>query len=354
MTNVIKKAMEVGFDKRVKPTGFLSNLFEKKQLKTIKVEIQGRSVKAIYSVDTKLGTGGRRVDLSGYDKKDFIIPEYNNFAVLTEKDVFNAQFGENEYQIQSNIATTINDSQEIISDMHRFAEEKQASDALFQGKIVLVDNSEIEYNKKATHTISKSSAKWNSTDGKPIDDIKAACALCIKDGKLSTSEFNLIMEDAGLSALLNNTQFKNNSNWNEGIKRSDINMPIENDQGAMFHGQFSCGSYRINLWSYNAFYEVPKGYNFANEGQIFTFIPKGCAAILPVKPTFKKYYAAINNVNASSLLGGSKMQLVEKEQLPYAYDEVIDGSVVTKAGVKSRPLYVPVDVDCFATFKDLV
>ena len=76
--------------------------------------------------------------------------------------------------------------------------------------------------------------------------------------------------------------------------------------------------------------------------------------IVPVNPNFRKYYGAVNNVNAQSPIGGGKLQLVQTEQLPYAYDEVIDGSAVTKAGVKSRPLCVPVDVDCFATFKDLV
>ena len=37
MTNALKKAIEIGFDKRQKPSGFLANLFEKKQLKTIKL-----------------------------------------------------------------------------------------------------------------------------------------------------------------------------------------------------------------------------------------------------------------------------------------------------------------------------
>ena len=64
MTDMIKKAMEVGFDKRRKPSMLLANLFKVKKLKTNKVEIQGRVVDSIYSVDVKLGTGGRRQTLS--------------------------------------------------------------------------------------------------------------------------------------------------------------------------------------------------------------------------------------------------------------------------------------------------
>ena len=62
MTGAVKKAMEIGFDNRQKPSMFLANLFKKKQLKGIKVELQGRVVESYYSVDVKLGTGKRPTD----------------------------------------------------------------------------------------------------------------------------------------------------------------------------------------------------------------------------------------------------------------------------------------------------
>ena len=176
MVDQLKKAMEVGFDKRKKPSMLLSNLFRTKLLKTTKVELQGRSVKSIYSVDVKLGTGGRRVELSSYDKKGFTVPEYNAFEVITEEDMFRTQFGETEYNQQvANAANLINDKQIPISDMQRRAVEKQASDALFQGVITLIGGVKVEFNKKSTHTISKSAAKWNTTGGDPVKDIEDAC-----------------------------------------------------------------------------------------------------------------------------------------------------------------------------------
>lgn len=353
--NLLKKAMEVGFDKRQKPSMLLSNLFKTKKLKTTKVELQGRVVKSVYSVDVKLGTGGRRVELSSYDKKDFTVPEYNDFAVITEEDIFNVQLGETEYNQQiANVANLINDKQMPISDMQKRAVEKQASDALFQGKIVLTGGVEVEFNKKATHTISKSSAKWNATGGDPVKDIEDACKLCIEDGLLTSTVFNFFAGDDVLTALLKNEKFRENADANKGIKRSDIGIPEEQVPGGVYHGRISVGSSLVNIWTYNEKYQIPTGYNFANEGTKVGYIPAGCALLVPVNPNFRKYYGAINNVNAQSSIGGSKLQLVETEQLPYAYDEVVDGSAVTKAGVKSRPLCVPVDVDCFATFKDLV
>ena len=50
----------------------------------------------------------------------------------------------------------------------------------------------------------------------------------------------------------------------------------------------------------------------------------------------------------------TKLELIEKEQLPYAYDVLDDGSATTKYGVKSRPLLIPADIDSFATIHDIV
>lgn len=355
MTDVIKKAMEVGFDKKQKPSMFLSNLFKKRQLKGIKVELQGRVVKSFYSVDVKLGTGGRHNSLNEYDKAEYTVPEYNDIASLTEEDMFKAQFGQTEYDQTASIINSINDGQEILSDKQRRAEEKQASDALFEGKIVLTGGNTIDFNKKSSHNVNKTSAKWSTSGGDPIADISALIKLCIADGKISASEWNLVLEEKGLNALLGNANFKANSNWNEGIKRSDIAMPEELTQGAMFHGRFSAGSYIVNLWSYNEKYTVPTGYGFANEGSEFGYIPEGKGLLVPMNPNFIRYYGAINNTNAPTTpgIGGNKLELREVEQLPYAYDVLEDGSATTKFGVKSRPLYVPVDVHSFGTFYNL-
>lgn len=355
MADLIKKAVEIGFDKRRKPSMLLANLFKATKLKTTKVEIQGRVVDEIYSVDVKLGTGGRRMTLSEHDTQEFTVPEYNDLAVISEEDMFKAQLGETEYtQKAANVANLINERQEVISDMQRRAEEKQASDALFFGQIVLAGGTKISFKKKATHDIQPTN-KWNAAAGDPIKDIQDACKLCIDDGRLAATEFNLWLEDSALTALLANTKFQANADINKGIKRTDINMPIEQTPGGLFHGRITVGSNIVNIWSYNEKYTIPKGYGFENEGTKVGYIPTGRALLVPANPNFKRYYGAINNVNApSGSLGGAKLQLVETEQLAYAYDELVDGSAVTKAGVKSRPLCVPVDVDSFATFKGLV
>lgn len=359
MSDLIKKTMRVSFDKKQKPSMFLRNFFKKVQLDSNKVELQGRTVKAVYSVDVKAGTGGRLIDVAKHEKKEYTLPEYNDYSVITEDDVQKLHLGETEYtkaKDAAKVADLITDRQEIISDAQRRAEEKQASDALFQGQIVLVGGDKIVFDKKASHTIDKTAAKWSAATSDPIADITAACNLCVQDGKVKSSLFNLVLEDAGLIALLGNAKFKENANFDNGIKRTDINIPEELTPGAMFHGRFSAGSFRINLWTYNEKYEIPKGFNFAGEGTEVGYIPTGCGALLPDNPNFTCNYGVVNNVDASNgaFLAGAKLNMQEVEQLPYAYDVIQRGSAHTEAGVKSRFACITDDVDSFATFKNLV
>ncbi len=359
MPSLVKKTMRVAFDNKQKPSMFLRNFFKKVQLDSNKLELQGRTVKAIYSVDVKAGTGGRLIDVAKHTSKEYNLPEYNDYSVITEDDIQKLHLGETEYTKAidaAKIADLITDRQEIISDAQRRAEEKQASDALFQGKIVLVGGDEIKFDKLATHTIDLSSKKWTTGTNDPIDEIKKACILCQKDGKVKTSLFNLILEDSGLIALLSNEKFKSGSNFDEGIKRTDINIPEELTPGASFHGRFSAASFRINLWTYNETYEIPKGFNFAGEGTEVGYIPTGCGVLLPDNPNFSCNYGVVNNVDASNgaFLAGAKLNMEQVEQLPYAYDVVEHGSAHTEAGVKSRFACIPDNVNSFATFVNIV
>ena len=358
MPHILKKIIDIGFNKKINPTGFLTNFFEPVQLKGFKVEIHGKSVKAIYSVDVKKGTGGRRYDLGSFDSKEFEVPEYNDFTTLTEEDLVKIQFGESPYeQTIANIADMAIDKYDTFSAMQRLAEEKQAADALFQGKIVLSDGSVIEFNKKDTHNISKSSTKWNSTSN-PIDDLEKGCDLCIKDASLTTSEFNFISSGTVVQTLLSNENVIKSSNWNNGIQRTQINIPEEKSPGASFHGQLSCGSKKVNIWSYDRYYEVPSGFGFANEGSKFGFIPTGRGLLLPSNPSFKRYYGALADINEvnnnTTTVPGFSLTLKQQQQLPYIYAELKNGSAYIIVGEKSRPLVVPIDIDCFVTFSDLI
>lgn len=347
---VFYRTMVKAFQKKQKPTNFLRNFFKTVMLDGIVAEIQGQDVKATYSVDNQIGTGGNRHEFSYHETKEVVVPEYNDFTTLSEVDVFKKELGDTNYTVPDKVVVKkVANRQALFSDMQRRAEEKQASDALFNGKVVLSNGDEIEYRKKETHNY-KPTKKWTDDTQDAIADIEKMCQLCIDDGKISPSEFHLILESKGLNALLKNKSFRDNADLTKNIKRADISMPVEKTPGAKFHGQFSAGAYIVNLWSYNAKYEIPKGFGFANEGVSVPYVPAGKGLILPNEPEFECYYGAVNNTNGAKpgLIGGV-LNLEKVEQLPYAYDTLLNGSGVTYAGVKSRPLLYPVNIDSMAT-----
>ncbi len=357
MEKEFKIAMLEKFQKIQEPTGFISNFYKKEELDGIDVEIQGQDIAAVYSIDTKLGTGGRRHEISRHDTKDFVVPEYNDFTCISEEDLFKVQFGETKYEKQAGaILKKIAKDQKIFSQMQKRAEEKQAADAILNGKIVLADSSKIEFRKKESHNIDCSSKKWNISTSDPLEVIGKACELCIKDGKIGTAEFNFIAEKNVLSALLKNDIFRKNADLNNKIERAHIALPVEKTLGAFFHGQFAADNYIVNLWGYDGGYEVPGGYNFANEGERVTYIPKGRAILLPNDVEFKRYYGAINDTNFENpeFTIGKVLNLVKTEQLPFMYAAVKNGSAFGVAGVKSRPLYVPINIDASCTFSNIV
>ena len=355
MDAIFKKQLVKYFEKRMKPTNFISNLYKKVKLTGVSAEIQGQDVKSTYSVDVKLGTGARRHEFGIHETKTVVVPEYNDITTVSEEDILRVQAGETEYSTKvANSVQLVAKRQILFSDMQRRAEEKQAVEALLNGKITLADKTEIEFRKKATHNINLSAKKWTDDTSNPIEELSKAIELITTDGKVGTSEFNLILENKGLRALLGNKNFKENSNFNNNVKRNDIKMPVEMTAGATFHGQFSVDSYIVNLWTYNAIYDIPTGFNFANEGYSCKYIPDGKAILLPTETEFEVYYGAIADVNTqdTSFIGGG-LNLVETEQLSYAYPVIRNGVKALECGVKSRPLYYPVNIDCVVTFENV-
>lgn len=358
MIEAFKKAMVKAFEKVAPPTNFLASFFKPVFLDGIAVEIQGQDVAATYSVDVELGTEGRRHEISKHNTEEFVVPEYNDFEEISELDCFKVHLGETGYEKSlGKMNSKIVSKQKKYADMQARAIEKQAADALLNGKIVLADKSKIEFRKKASHDIDCSSKKWSFDSNNPLPEVENGCKLIKQDGKCITPQFNLILESNGLNALLANKFFKENSNYNNKIERSNIKLPEEKTIGAYFHGQFSAGSYVVNLWAYDGSYTIPTGFGFANEGQQTTYIPKGRGILLPMETDYELYYGAMAEVgDAKSLVDmlTGVFNLVKTKFLNYIQIVTGKGRASLLAGVKCRPLAVPINIDTCVTFSNIV
>lgn len=359
MYNPQIKTMIEGFQTYNKPNLFLSSFSKIILTNSDKIVLDKKNVKSVFAVDVEKG-GARMQKFDSFSEFEYQPPYYNPYSILSPAEFEKKQYGKTEYEKIGNLNNYLNEKQSILADTIKNAIEKQVSDALFNNKINLIDGSEIVFNKKETHNISKTTSKWSNNDGNPIKDIEEACLLIIKDGKVNGAmSFNLILSANTISILLQNTKFRENSKFDSGLKLTDILMPEWNTSGAVFHGQFSCGAYRVNLWSYGAEIEIPTGFNFQNEGETISYIPNGSALLLAGNLDFNIVHAGIDNscnmINNGSIGDISNLLMQKADVMPYAYWSVINiGSAGYVFGVKSRPLFIPKSNDAFVTLRDLI
>lgn len=349
----LEKYFAGGFEQRQKPSLFLTNLCKKKLIYQGVVEFDRRKVKSLYSVNVPQCRGGRAHDLTAYETVEFKIPKYNDYSRLDEDFLEEKSFGETPYVYkQAKLINKITHDQGIFSDFQRRAQEKQVADGLLNGKIVLIDKSEIAFNKLDKQDIS-ATKKWSDDTSKPLDDMNAAAQVVVDEGKVGTSSFNWILNGADIDAFLGNSQVQKNAKKLEGIDRVAIGMPEEITLGAALHGFISAGGFKHYIWSYNGTYDIPTGFKFAYEGTSVSFIPKGRSICLPagVDLGFKMYYGGL--VKPSLGADAINYEKLLVEQLPWAYTKTEAGTTSFEYGVKSKPLFVPENPHGYATLRGI-
>ena len=228
------------------------------------------------------------------------------------------------------------------------AVELQCRDAIFNGKIILINGDEIDFKQKAALQYSTPLA-WTNSTADPFNDFEVLGGRVRQYGVKAI--IDAVFGATALSKFLNNAIVKDSAKF-ERIERMALTSPMRNEEGADYHGTFSAGSYKINVWTYAQYVQVPEGFGLPNEGDKIPYIPTDKIACLPDKPDFRLYYAGVptltNKVSPElrDLTGLGMMPAVERiDFLPYF--RVDEDAEAIKIGVKSRPLAIPAGIDQF-------
>ena len=362
--NEKRTMMDELFAEQVRPTNFLSSMAKVRTTLASTIEIDIVRGTEEYAVDITPGAGSRSNKKSKYTTKEYEPPMYNESYPFTAEELAKRLPGQTKYEAgmtsyAGQLVAYFAGKQVALKDKILRSIELQARDAFFSGKITLHNGDEIDFKKKATHSITPS-VKWNNASGVPLEDIADACALCRKDGKIAASKFRLIVADDVVEALISNPQFVDRADLRY-VERVSAGMPSDiNDAGAVYHGIFSAGAYKIELWSYPQFYTVPTGYGLAGEGTMKPYIPTGEALLIPPGIDLRLWFGGVaqvaNQVDPAverlGIVGGRIPTMVEADFVPYGRFD--DRTECIEVGVKSRPLFVPVQIDGFATLDTLI
>jgi len=331
----------------------LVGLCEEIQTEQGKVEFDSRDIKNLASVDVRRGTGGRYHDMTGFKKVEFEIPAYNDYTQLSEKFFMERQFGQRPYAaVVADTVGEVTRIQGIFSEYQANSKNKQVADGLLNGKIVLADKTKIEFKKKETHDITVSK-KFSDPTSKILDYLGAGCQLIVDDAKIGETEFHFITNGKCINSVITNDDVQKAAKAIHGIDRVALGMPVEKTPGMSLSGRVSAAGFIINIWSYNATFDIPLGFDFAGEGTSQYFIPSDRGIILPKTNALKMYYGGL----VTCPVGGDiykDMRLIKDKEYAYQYTKVDGGTSTIEFGVKSAPLFVPKNPDGYVSFSNIM
>lgn len=361
MKDSVRVAMLKALEMSMRPTGFLTGLAQcPAENVTVSKKLRIDIVKnaQTIAIDVIPGTGGRANSFGRYTTNEYIPPEYNEYDWVYAEDLNNIAAGDTEYVGRNYAAELLKRTTpkqvQLYYKIQR-AIEKQAADALFTGKITLINGDVLDFGRNKDHTFVASSS-WGPDDD-ILADFENAVTLNRRNGYVS-SDYSILGKTA-MERLLKNNKLREYLDI-KNITRGDIKWPSKERDGAVYHGRISTVDYVLDLFTYPQDYTVPKadelptGIILPNAGQTVPYVPEDGVYVGSTQARFDLCFAGvptIGNANEAvkKALGITRAPVMRRgKAVPYSM--IDENNSALKTGVKSRPLWIPTQVDAGAAF----
>lgn len=291
------------------------------------------------AVDVIRGTEGNRNTFSRSTHKTIDPPLYKEYFNATELDLYDRMFGSTGIEEGVFIAFVQQVAEKLMELQNKIerAYELQIAQVLTTGVVDLINDIDIDFKRKSDSLVDKGSGNYWANSG--IDcyaDIEAGCNFIRKAGKAQGGVMNVIFGTVAWTNFLKNDVVQNRSdikNWS----LDNVRQPQRDAVGSALHGETTCGSYSVRLWTYPEFYQ--------NSSDVMTpYIPDDKIIILPENPRFKLGFAAVPqliDLNNPVPKKGAFVITNSRDE-----DNVVDKYTVQSAGIA-----IPVAVDQIYTLK---
>lgn len=286
------------YRERTAPTAFLRSFFTVKEeiTKELSIEVQRGTEKI--AVDVERGTEGNRNKFSRSTEKIFVPPYYREYFDATELSLYDRLFGSTE--IDDGIFTAfleqVAEKLRLLQDKIERAYEVQCSQVLETGIVTLNAGINIDFKRKSASLVDGSATPWTTGTNDPYEDLESGCNFLRQTGKAQGGTYNAIFGSEVLSAFLNNDIVKARAD----VRNFFLDMvrgPQRNSVGAALHGEVSCGSYNVRIWTYPEFYDNSSGVSTS-------YINSKKFILLPEAPRFVLGFAAVPQL--ATVNGGVK------------------------------------------------
>lgn len=282
-----KKLIDV-YKERSIPTAFLRSFFPTVVSPTLEVSIEVQRGYEKIAVDVTRGTDGNRNSFTKSSEKIFIPHYYREWFDATQLQLYDRLYGATEIN-DAIFAAYINSVADSLMDLQSKIErayELQCAQVLETGIVTTsAGSTNIDYKRKAASLVDLGGGNYWASAVDPFAQLEAGCNFLRQVGKAEGSVFNAILGSSAMSALFANTAFKERQNlFNMALDA--VAAPQRGAVGQSYHGEITCGSYRVRLWSY------PQYYDNASNVQTPYINPKK-VIMMPEMPKFKLAFGAV-------------------------------------------------------------
>lgn len=331
------------------PTSLLSSFFIPRESNSRVVSVEVERDSENIAVDVIRGTEGNRNTIDRFTERVIEPPYYREYFDVTQLYFYDQLFGRGDMEVDGmTFATWMEEMSRRIMKLQMKIQrsiEKQASEVLQTGIVLLNKGTNIDFKRKATSLVNLQAGNyWDETGVDPIPSIEAGCNFLRQEGKAMGGDFIMILGQKAQRSLLANQAFKELADYRRTpLVQLSIPQRISDAIGGAFHGQFSAGSYNIMLWTYPQFYDNAAGASipYVNDRNMI---------LLPMNPRFRLSYAAVprilrdtRNAEFPELMTGTGIGF---ERGRYVIGNYIEERTETHVfDVKSAPICIPTAVD---------
>lgn len=323
------------------PTSFLRSMFPSEQafVKYLSIEVM-RNYENI-AVDVARGSEGNTNTFAKSTEKTMEPPLYNEKFNMTEIDLYDRLFGNESVSIgvYTQLMQTIAQRLSILRAKIERAYEKQCADVLLTGVVTLVNSSTIDFRRKAASMVNLGAGNyWADANTDPFADLGAACKFLRQTGKSGSGRFRAIIGETAFDDLYANAAFKSRVTQNLNNNIDTISAPVLNSEGGVPHGILSCGSWKVELWTYPQTYDVA--------GVATQYIDPKKFIVTPTDTVFKLGFAAVPQILTAWTGGIGEPSLAPIAAQPYVVDHFpAPNNDAHWMRIKSAGIAIPVSVD---------
>jgi len=337
------------------PTMFLSGFFQTPAnnfytSESVEIDIVRGDEDVAVAIQS-IGTGYRYNQEDQFTNKKFKPPVYDEAFPIDSFELLKRMPGQNPFQqpdFRADVITKVMRRMMKLEAKIRRAIELQASQVLQTGLATLNDSDgnavySIDYKPKATH-FPTSAVAWDAAGATPLADLESLAKVIRSDGL--TNPDTLVMSDSNFELLLKNEDVQKRFDTVNYTPGSLLASELRGS-GGTFQGAIKIGSYRFELWTYNARYKDPQ------TGVSTAYVTETSVMMLSSGARLDGTFGAIPNIGQA--MG---MQSLVPELAPRLSSEAMGMDFSTNVwmtndgrslmgSVGTRPLMIPTAIDSF-------